>query len=174
MLEKIFNDDARLKSPYRQLVMAALVVYALMIAVMCFSPQVWISSVTTPNIWYLGRLRLLLVPFNSLVSLSQLSTVWEVVWVIGQNILNIFLLYPLGFCFYLLWERWSSPLKALQLGFSISITIEVTQLVLDWLFDFNRVFELDDLWTNALGVWLAYWSVAWVKKKRLSSKRHLE
>lgn len=171
MLKKWFNDDATLKVTYRKWVLAALVIYAFLIIIMCFSPQVSLSSVQTPNILYVGRLRLLLVPFNSFVSLSKLTTTWELLWVIGQNVLNVFLLYPLGICLCLLWERFSSPLKALQLGFSISIGIEVTQLVLDLLFDFNRVFEVDDLWTNALGVCLAYLSVKVIKKKRLSNKR---
>lgn len=173
MLNQWFNDDATLKAKYRKWVLAALVSYAFLIIVMCFSPQVPLTSVETPNVLYLGRLRLLLVPFNSFVSLSQLTTTWELLWVIGQNILNVFLLYPLGLCLCLLWERWDSPLKALRLGFSISIGIEITQLVLDLLFDFNRVFEVDDLWTNALGVCLAYLSVKLIKKKRLSNKRLL-
>ena len=33
----------------------------------------------------------------------------------------------------------------------MSLTIEVGQVILDLLIDANRVFELDDLWTNTLG-----------------------
>ena len=31
-----------------------------------------------------------------------------------------------------------------------------SQVLLDLLFNANRVFELDDLWTNTLGAYLAY------------------
>ena len=37
----------------------------------------------------------------------------------------------------------------------MSLTIEVGQVILDLLIDANRVFELDDLWTNTLGGLLA-------------------
>ncbi|MGT2833297.1 VanZ family protein [Streptococcus halotolerans] len=166
----MFNEKAQLHKNYRKPVFLALVLYAGLIGVMCFGPQSSISGVTTPNIIYLGRLRLLLVPFNSFVTFNELETLREKVWVVGQNVANIFLLYPLGICVHLLWNRWSTPQKSLLLGFGMSIFIETTQLVLDLLFDVNRVFEVDDLWTNALGVFLAYLTVKWVKRKWLSSK----
>ncbi|MGG6495876.1 UNVERIFIED_CONTAM: VanZ family protein, partial [Bacteroidetes bacterium 56_B9] len=37
-----------------------------------------------------------------------------------------------------------------------SLFIECTQLLLDLLIDAQRVFEVDDLWTNTLGGVLAY------------------
>ena len=37
----------------------------------------------------------------------------------------------------------------------MSLAIEVGQVILDLLIDANRVFELDDLWTNTLGGLLA-------------------
>jgi len=45
----------------------------------------------------------------------------------------------------------------------MSVWIELSQIVLDLLFDFNRVFEIDDLWTNALGGYLAYLCFKWVQ-----------
>ena len=36
----------------------------------------------------------------------------------------------------------------------MSLWIESSQVLLDLLFDANRVFELDDLWTNTLGAYL--------------------
>ncbi|CCK19350.1 hypothetical protein BN193_03990 [Lactococcus raffinolactis 4877] len=38
----------------------------------------------------------------------------------------------------------------------MSLSIETTQVILDLLFNFNRVFEVDDLITNTLGGVLAY------------------
>lgn len=50
-------------------------------------------------------------------------------------------------------------LKVLILGFTISFSIEVTQLILDLLLDANRVFEVDDLMTNTFGIYLAYQTI---------------
>ena len=41
--------------------------------------------------------------------------------------------------------------RVLLATFIMSLTIEVGQVILDLLIDANRVFELDDLWTNTLG-----------------------
>ncbi|WP_080710478.1 VanZ family protein [Streptococcus mitis] len=51
-------------------------------------------------------------------------------------------------------------------SFLLSLGIECTQLVLDFFFDFNRVFEIDDLWTNTLGGYLA-----WLLYKRLHKNK---
>ena len=40
----------------------------------------------------------------------------------------------------------------------MSLSIEVTQILLDLLINANRVFEIDDLWTNTLGGYLAWWA----------------
>ncbi|MEQ9810252.1 VanZ family protein [Streptococcus jiangjianxini] len=170
----MFNEKTQLHENYRKPIYVALLIYAGLIGVMCFGPQSSVSGVTTPNIIYLGRLRLLLVPFNSFVNFNELETLREKVWVVGQNVANVFLLYPLGICIHLLWDKWSTSRKALLLGFCVSVFIETTQLVLDLLFDANRVFEVDDLWTNALGVFLAYHTVKWVKQKWLSTKYHID
>jgi glycopeptide antibiotics resistance protein len=42
------------------------------------------------------------------------------------------------------------------MAFLISLGIECTQLLIDLLWDANRVFEIDDLWTNALGGVVAF------------------
>ena len=41
-------------------------------------------------------------------------------------------------------------------SFYLSLFIECTQLLLDLLINAERVFEVDDLWTNTLGGVLAY------------------
>ena len=41
--------------------------------------------------------------------------------------------------------------KAWLAAFGVSLTIETTQLIVDLLYNANRVFEIDDLWTNSLG-----------------------
>ncbi|WP_161940927.1 VanZ family protein, partial [Streptococcus suis] len=54
--------------------------------------------------------------------------------------------------------------------FCISLFIESTQLLLDLLIDAQRVFEVDDLWTNTLGGVLAYLVYKLTKKLVASSK----
>ena len=49
-----------------------------------------------------------------------------------------------------------SAKRVLFASFSMSLFIECTQILLDILIDANRVFELDDLWTNTLGGYLAF------------------
>lgn len=136
-----------------------IVLYAIAIAIMCFSPQPQLfEAVRTPNVIYYGRLRLLLVPFNTLIGFSQLDSHFEQLWVICQNILNILLLFPLVFLLHFVTDKWRSPMKSLKLGFFVSLFIETSQLILDIIIDANRVFEIDDLWTNTLGALLAYFT----------------
>ncbi len=44
--------------------------------------------------------------------------------------------------------------KIVWLSFGMSLSIEVTQILLDLLINANRVFEIDDLWTNT---WVVIW-----------------
>ncbi len=58
--------------------------------------------------------------------------------------------------------------RAIKLAFYLSLSIELTQIVLDLLIDANRVFELDDLWTNTLGGLLAYLTYRHVTSKHIN------
>ncbi len=64
---------------------------------------------------------------------------------------NIFLLSPLILGLLALYPRFRSWKKVLVATLAMSLTIEIGQVILDLLIDANRVFELDDLWTNTLG-----------------------
>ena len=133
---------------------------------MCFSPQPFnIDGVETPNIIYYGRLRLLLVPFNSLVGIGQLDSVFEVFWVFAQNVTNIFLIFPLMLGLIWIFPKLRQWMRAWLLAFGISLTIETTQLLVDLLYNANRVFEIDDLWTNSLGGFLALWLYSAIYQK---------
>lgn len=144
--------------------------YVVFLISLCWTPQNWsIAGVQTPNIIQAGRLVFLLVPFNSLVALGELDSLWEIVWVVGQNVTNIFLLFPLILGLLALFPDLRQVKKVVITSFAISLTIEVGQLLLDLLMDANRVFELDDLWTNTLGGYLAYqcyifWVMKWRKR----------
>lgn len=117
---------------------------------------VWlVEGVDTPGIQHFGRVVVLLTPFNSLTNFYQLDSLKEIVFVLGQNVTNIFLLSPLILGLLALYPRFRSWKKVLLATFVMSLTIEVGQVILDLLIDANRVFELDDLWTNTLGGLLA-------------------
>ncbi|GFG42388.1 VanZ family protein [Streptococcus canis] len=166
MMSQVFEQNELVKGNWRRVLLLALWGYGLAVMVMCFIPQPHLfGNIHTPNVMAIGRFRLLLIPLNSLWSLPQLTRPLALIWVIGQNIMNGFLLYPLVFLMHCLWKNWQSPRKSLWLGFWLSLAIELTQLFLDMLIDANRVFEVDDLWTNSLGALLAFYSYRWLSHR---------
>lgn len=131
--------------------------YSLSIVCFCFSPQPQLpTGVETPGIQTFGRLVFLLTPFNSLWNLGEVTSPIQLFWIFLQNALNILLLFPLIFQLLYLNPKLRKTKKVILLSFLLSLSIECTQLVLDFFFDFNRVFEIDDLWTNTLGGYLAW------------------
>lgn len=146
--------------------------YLVFVAVICFMPQPDTGLPSTPGIQQFGRLVILLRPFNTLWSLGELTSLAQLVWVIAQNLLNVLLLYPL----FLGWisltpDQWT-PKLVLKRAFLTSLTIEGTQVLLSLLFNANRVFEIDDLWTNTLGGYLAYLTYQYVFRKQPRVGRH--
>ncbi len=132
-------------------------IYSLCIACFCFTPQPQLpTGVETPGIQTFGRLVFLLTPFNSFWKLGEVTSLLQLFWIFLQNALNILLLFPLVFQLLHLYPNLRKTKKILFLSFLLSLGIECTQLVLDFFFDFNRVFEIDDLWTNTLGGYLAW------------------
>ena len=139
-------------------------IYSLCIVCFCFTPQPQLpTGVETPGIQTFGRLVFLLTPLNSLWKLGEVTSLGQVIWIFLQNILNVFLLFPLIFQLLCLLSSLRKTKRVLLLSFILSLGIECTQLVLDFFFDFNRVFEIDDLWTNTLGGYLA-----WVLYRKLN------
>lgn len=147
------NKSERLLRKYRYVL---LISYSLFVGVICFLPQHTISSAETPGIERLGHLVFLLTPFNSIVHFGEISNFKHLIWIIGQNVINIFLLLPAVFLLVDMFPTLRSAKKVIVLSFLLSLFIECTQLFLDALIDANRVFEIDDLWTNTLGGYLAY------------------
>ena len=132
-------------------------VYSLCIVCFCFTPQPQLpTGVETPGIQTFGRLVFLLTPFNSFWKLGEVTSPIQLFWIFLQNALNVLLLFPLIFQLLCLDPRLRKTKKVILFSFLLSIGIECTQLVLDFFFDFNRVFEIDDLWTNTLGGYLAW------------------
>ena len=154
-----FSQKGRPSSLGRTAGWCFLALYLLALALMCFTPQHGLTTFETPGIQRFGRVVVLLVPFNSLIHFTHLPNWQAAVWVIGQNIVNIFLLFPLVFICLFLFPRLRKGRHVLLASFLISLGIECTQILADLLYDANRVFELDDLWTNTLGgvlAWIAY------------------
>ena len=132
-------------------------VYSLCIVCFCFTPQPQLpTGVETPGIQTFGRLVFLLTPFNSLWNLGEVTSPLQLFWIFLQNALNILLLFPLIFQLLYLIPSLRKTKRVIFFSFLLSLSIECTQLVLDFFFDFNRVFEIDDLWTNTLGGYLAW------------------
>ncbi|MBA2795775.1 VanZ family protein [Streptococcus porcinus] len=160
------DNPLRLSKQLLYTIEILLVIYVLAVGVMCFTPSPGLfNGMETPNILYLGRLRLLLVPFNSIIGLNQVDSLKQLIWIFCQNALNILLLYPLVLFIHLISSKWQSYGKSLLLGFSISLFIETSQLFLDLVINANRVFEIDDLWTNTLGALLAYLTYLLIRKQ---------
>ena len=159
MIKAFFQKDGELTSLGRRWAKLMAGAYALAIVCMCFLPQSWYpqyKDFETPGIVQIGRLYLLPTPFNSIVNGDQVDSLYELWLIILQNLTNIFLLYPLVLAFLFLFEKWRSLRAVMWYSFGLSLLIECTQLLLDLLINAERVFEVDDLWTNTLGGVLAY------------------
>lgn len=141
----------------KKLLSLGIVLYSLCIVCFCFTPQPQLpTGVETPGIQTIGRLVFLLTPFNSLWNLREVTSPIQLFWIFLQNALNVLLLFPLIFQLLYLIPSLRKTKRVILLSFLLSLSIECTQLVLDFFFDFNRVFEIDDLWTNTLGGYLAW------------------
>ena len=130
--------------------------YIFLLCLMCFLPQVPEKGMETPGIQQFGRVVVLLIPFNSFVNLGQITSLLQLIKVFVQNGMNVFLLSPLIFQLLWLFSNLRNTKRVLSVSFAISLFIECTQILLDILIDANRVFEIDDLWTNTLGGYLAF------------------
>ena len=141
----------------KKILSLGVVLYSICIICFCFTPQPQLpTGVETPGIQTFGRLVFLLMPFNSLWNLGEVTSPIQLFWIFLQNALNILLLFPLIFQLLYLIPALRKTKRVILLSFLLSLSIECTQLVLDFFFDFNRVFEIDDLWTNTLGGYLAW------------------
>jgi len=151
------DKDGELTPKGRKLSRVLVCAYLLCLVLLCWTPQYGlVEGVETPGIQHFGRVVVLLIPFNSLINLGQVTSPLQLIKVFVQNIANIFLLSPLVFQLLWLWPWLGTRKRVLFFSLGMSVWIELSQIVLDLLFDFNRVFEIDDLWTNTLGGYLAW------------------
>ena len=167
------TSDGELTVQGRKLLVAGSWFYFLLLCMMCFIPQVPDPDMQTPGIQYFGRIVVLLVPYNSFVNIGEITSWIQLVKVFIQNLANIFLLSPLIFQLLWLFPKLRKTEKVVWMSFGISLSIEVAQILLDLLINANRVFEIDDLWTNTLGGYLAWRTFQFYRKKIKDSKQHL-
>lgn len=158
-MRTFFCPNGQLTNVGRQICKVLAGIYALAVTLLCFLPQhvyPQYKDFSTPGIIQIGRLYLLPIPFNSLVNGDKVDSLSDFVWIILQNVTNVFLLFPLVLCFIFLFKKWQQLRVVIRNTFLLSLCIECTQLILDFLIDAGRVFEIDDLWTNTLGGVLAF------------------
>ncbi|PRT69627.1 hypothetical protein C6A27_08075 [Streptococcus anginosus] len=155
-LNNLLKTDGELTVKGRTFLTWGSIFYILLLCLMCFLPQVPEKGMETPGIQQFGRIVVLLIPFNSFINLGQITSLYQLIKVFVQNVMNIFLLSPLIFQLLWLFPKLRSTKCLLFVSFAISLFIECTQILLDILIDANRVFEIDDLWTNTLGGYLAF------------------
>ena len=167
-LKRGLIDHTELTKRGRRLLQSGSFFYFILLCLMCFLPQHPEPGMETTGIQHFGRLVVLLVPFHSLMNFGQITSVIQLIKVILQNVANVFLLSPLVFQLLWLWPWLRSRKRVLFFGFAMSLWIESSQVLLDLLFDANRVFELDDLWTNTLGGYLAYLGFQYFRARLLA------
>ena len=155
-LKNYLTSDGELTAKGRRLLVGGSWLYFLMLCVLCFIPQVPEPGMETPGIQYFGRIVVLLITFNSFCNIGESTSGLKLVKLFIENLANIFLLSPLIFQLLWLFPKLRKTKKVVWLSFGMSLSIEVTQILLDLLINANRVFEIDDLWTNTLGGYLAW------------------
>ena len=155
-LNNLLKTDGELTVKGRTFLTWGSIFYILLLCLMCFLPQVPEKGMETPGIQQFGRIVVLLIPFNSFINLGQITSFFQLIKVFVQNIMNIFLLSPLIFQLLWLFPKFRRTKRVLVVSFAMSLFIECTQMLLDFLIDANRVFEIDDLWTNTLGGYIAF------------------
>ena len=95
-LKNWVTKEGELQPAGRRLVTWLVVAYLGALVLMCWTPQYGlVDGVETPGIQHFGRVVVLLTPFNSFANFDQLDSLKEIIFVVGQNITNIFLLTPL-------------------------------------------------------------------------------
>ena len=142
-LKNYLTSDGKLTTKGQRLLIVGSWLYFLMLCVLCFIPQVPEPGMETPGIQYFGRIVVLLIPFNSFVNIGEITSWLQLVKVFIQNLANIFLLSPLIFQLLYLFPKLQSTKRVVWLSFGMSLSIEVTQILLDLLINANRVFEID-------------------------------
>jgi glycopeptide antibiotics resistance protein len=69
---------------------------------------------------------------------------------------NLFMLFPLGIILPLLWNNLNRFKRTLLLGLCLSLSIETIQLLSGFMGNRGRIFDIDDIILNTIGVALGF------------------
>ncbi|CAM4130988.1 hypothetical protein BAQ46_05855 [Bacillus paranthracis] len=104
-----------------------------------------------------------IIPFASIIKdINQIGSAYDgdALFMIGLIIRNvggnILLLMPLGFLAPILWDKYKKFKNTILLGFSISTSIELLQLIQSLFSGVGRVTDIDDVICNVIGYILGY------------------
>lgn len=126
-------------TPWQKVTLFTAWIYMYFICRICFAPAPFSFSPTHEMHYFLIHgIILNLIPFQAMD-----TAFW----------LNVVMTVPAGIYYALIWHP-----KTLQsifwFGFLTGLTLETTQFIIDWFVQLGRWVEIDDLITNAVGVWL--------------------
>lgn len=114
---------------------------------------IYVTSFPMTYIFYSFNRTVNLIPLVKSISMIQNAiTLGVMVREVAINLLgNLLLLVPLGFLLPALFEKSRSVFKIIELGFAVSLSIEISQFFLA-----VRIFDVDDIFLNTLGALLGY------------------
>ncbi|AYF84304.1 VanZ family protein [Bacillus thuringiensis] len=104
-----------------------------------------------------------IIPFASIIKdINQIGSAYDgdalfMIGLIVRNVGgNILLLMPLGFLAPILWDKYKKFKNTILLGFSISASIELLQLIQSLFSGVGRITDIDDVICNVLGSIFGY------------------
>ncbi|QWH17885.1 VanZ family protein [Bacillus mycoides] len=104
-----------------------------------------------------------IIPFASIIKdIGQMGSAYDgdVLFMIGLIVRNVggnvLLLMPLGFLAPLIWNKFKKVKNAILLGFIISVSIELLQLIESLVSGWGRITDIDDVICNVLGSIIGY------------------
>ncbi len=144
---------------WKEIVSFLFVVYICMVvAVTLFPLPIGFPS----NIENLNR-SVNIIPFASIIKdINQIGSAYDgdalfMIGLIVRNVGgNILLLMPLGFLAPILWDKYKKFKNTILLGFTISVSIELLQLIQSLFSGVGRITDIDDVICNVIGCILGY------------------
>lgn len=104
-----------------------------------------------------------IIPFASIIKdIGQIGSAYDgdVLFMIGLIVRNVggnvLLLMPLGFLAPLIWNKFNKVKNTILLGFIISVSIELLQLIESLVNGWGRITDIDDVICNVLGSIIGY------------------
>ena len=104
-----------------------------------------------------------IIPFASIIKdINQIGSAYDgdalfMIGLIVRNVGgNILLLMPLGFSAPILWDKYTKFKNNILLGFAISVSIELLQLIESLFSGVGRITDIDDVICNVIGSIVGY------------------